>query len=183
MLGPLTTTNRGFERIEFTDRCNARCSLQQSSLADSDRPGASAVWLGVGDHRMHLLREQVIDLIKHLQQWLDYNSFGPVAGWRGEHPEADVPEWFEQFADHSWRNDAMPIFHVSDTLAVFVDYADPEKSEFCEGRLDGSHKRYEVVAIADPNDPNTMNTYVDEAPLLETDDLEELKAFLEANAP
>ncbi len=48
-LGPVAETARGFEIIEFRDRYDVPCSLQQSSLADSDRPGASAVWFGPDD--------------------------------------------------------------------------------------------------------------------------------------
>ena len=74
-------TERGFERIDFWD-CNYRaCSLQQSSLAlfDYSRdallpPGSSALWLGVGDERMHLSTDHVEALIKHLMVWLDTGS-------------------------------------------------------------------------------------------------------------
>lgn len=86
----LTTTNRGFARIEFTDRYGVACSLQHSSLATED-----AIWLGcnepnprrlvpgqgwqpvslpdgtICDTRMHLTRDIVYDLVAVLQQWLD----------------------------------------------------------------------------------------------------------------
>lgn len=39
-----TKTQRGFDLIEFSDRYNAKCSLQKSSLAFED-----AVWFGVDD--------------------------------------------------------------------------------------------------------------------------------------
>lgn len=42
-------TQRGFQTIEFKDRYDAACSLQQSSLADYTQPGSSAVWLGIDD--------------------------------------------------------------------------------------------------------------------------------------
>jgi hypothetical protein len=45
-LGPVKNTARGFEIVEFVDRYGHKCSLQQSSCADSDVPGASCVWLG-----------------------------------------------------------------------------------------------------------------------------------------
>lgn len=48
-LGPVTHTARGFELIEFKDRYDAACSLQQSSIADSETPGASAIWFGPND--------------------------------------------------------------------------------------------------------------------------------------
>ena len=48
-LGPTEKTSRGFEIIKFEDRYSAKCSLQQSSLAEFEQPGTSAVWLGVDD--------------------------------------------------------------------------------------------------------------------------------------
>ncbi len=48
-LGIVGHTARGFEIIEFKDRYDHVCSLQQSSLADIEQPGWSAVWLGVDD--------------------------------------------------------------------------------------------------------------------------------------
>lgn len=96
MLGLVENTERGFERLEFTDRYGVKCSLQQSSLATEE-----AIWLGcneanpqvfvpngepswrpvpmpdeyVADTRMHLTREQVEGLMFHLQSWLDTGSF------------------------------------------------------------------------------------------------------------
>ncbi len=68
-------TARGFELIEFTDRNGQDCSLQQSSAADFQDPGTSAVWFGVGETRMHLSLEQVKELIPFLQAWVDNGSF------------------------------------------------------------------------------------------------------------
>lgn len=97
-------TCRGFEIAEFTDIYGAKCSLQQSSLADRD-----AIWLGIDDPepkclhgdakglgvitdvtcgwvpcpispkislttRMHLDRNKVTELILHLQGWLRSGS-------------------------------------------------------------------------------------------------------------
>jgi len=90
-----TKTNRGFGLIEFTDKYEAKCTLQKSSLATED-----AIWLGVDDAnpkimaskvmeggtgwvkyllhpdvmintRMHLTQEQVADLIPVLQKFVD----------------------------------------------------------------------------------------------------------------
>lgn len=110
-LGKVTHTSRGFEILEFKDRYGIACELQQSSLAEYEKPGTSAVWLGVADAepkimamdakalglpggqnhsgwvpyaipdkvllstRMHLDRKQVRALIKHLQNWLDNDTF------------------------------------------------------------------------------------------------------------
>lgn len=81
------TTERGFELIEFKDRNGEPCSLQQSSATDLESDaGAAFVWLGcernASPHmghqlspRMHLHREQVIELVTHLQAWLETGSF------------------------------------------------------------------------------------------------------------
>lgn len=85
-----STTQRGFARIDFTDRNGVACSLQQSSLATED-----AIWLGCNEPdprrlvpgqgwqpvrlpdgttcntRMHLTRDHVAQLITVLRQWLD----------------------------------------------------------------------------------------------------------------
>lgn len=66
----LIVTSRGFERIDFADRNGDACSLQQSSLA-----GGEHIWLGRGDERMHLHRDQVAQLYDHLGAWLRRGSF------------------------------------------------------------------------------------------------------------
>ncbi len=66
----VTMTTRGFERIDFADRNGDACSLQQSSLA-----GGEHIWLGRGDERMHLHRDQVAQLYDHLGAWLRRGSF------------------------------------------------------------------------------------------------------------
>jgi hypothetical protein len=86
MLGATEATSRGFEIVTFRDRYGNDCSLQQSSLAEYDSPGTSAVWLGCDKERysrpgellsprMHLDRVMVAALIGHLQRWLDTGSF------------------------------------------------------------------------------------------------------------
>lgn len=110
LLGAVSRTGRGFEIVKFTDRYGEKCSLQASSLAEHEKPGTSAVWLGVDDARpivmaseaemvgvktdettgwvpfpvpdavqihtrMHLDREKVAALIRHLQSWLDNDTF------------------------------------------------------------------------------------------------------------
>ena len=62
-------TNRGFRRVDFTDRYGAACSLQESSLATE-----AAIWLGVNDpmaSRMHLTQEQVAELLPLLQHFAE----------------------------------------------------------------------------------------------------------------
>ena len=75
MLGQIRQTSRGFEIVDFVDRYGEVCSLQQSSLAENSEPGTSAIWLGVNDHRMHLTRDQVSELIAMLQSWINTGSF------------------------------------------------------------------------------------------------------------
>ena len=86
----LERTGRGFARIVFADAYSKSCSLQKSSIADYD-----AIWLGTDDAdpkllipgqgwtpvpfiegtsfctRMHLSREQVAELLPHLQRFVD----------------------------------------------------------------------------------------------------------------
>jgi hypothetical protein len=63
-------TQRGFWRVEFTDRYGAECSLQKSSLATED-----AIWLGVDKPfmaeslRMHLTQDMVKELLPLLQHF------------------------------------------------------------------------------------------------------------------
>lgn len=87
LLGAVERTSRGFEFIAFNDCYGEECSLQASSLAEYEKPGTSAVWLGCEEARkhpatgetlsprMHLNREQVAALIAHLQSWLDDDTF------------------------------------------------------------------------------------------------------------
>ena len=81
MLGKDSKTGRGFSVVDFVDANGQECSVQQSSAVgdyeDSvGRPGTSFVWLGVGEDRMHIDREQVRGLIDRLQCWLDTGCFG-----------------------------------------------------------------------------------------------------------
>ncbi len=97
-------TPRGFELIHFKDLDKEDCSLQQSSIALYEQPGAGAIWFGIKDNRklhlspeqleglppifqtwlgpqnsrMHLSYEQVKELIPILQNWIDRNSFLPI---------------------------------------------------------------------------------------------------------
>ena len=88
-LGVVEFTSREFRMIRFKDRYNTPCSLQQSSIADYEPPGSSAVWLGVDkqapEHdgifdaanqtRMHLDLKQVKALIAVLEMWVATGEF------------------------------------------------------------------------------------------------------------
>lgn len=75
LLCPVNHTGRGFEFIEFTDKYNVKCQLQQSSLWEYDVPGSSAIWLGTENNRMHLDLEQVKKLVNTLNLWIETASF------------------------------------------------------------------------------------------------------------
>lgn len=79
MLSEIKTNPRGFEFIEFEDYNGQSCSLQQSSLALYEPPGTSAIWLGVGDQRMHLSLEQTQALLSILETWVKEGSFASSA--------------------------------------------------------------------------------------------------------
>lgn len=74
-LGPVETTQRNFEIINFKDHYNGESTLQQSSLAHYATPGTSAIWLGQGENRMHLTLRQVKALIGHLNRWVEDGTF------------------------------------------------------------------------------------------------------------
>ncbi len=57
-LGEVIKTGRGFPLIEFKDRYGAACRLQMSSLAEYEKPGTSAVWLGVIDTKPQIMASQ-----------------------------------------------------------------------------------------------------------------------------
>ena len=70
-LGKLERTDRGLEVIDFKDRYDRTCSIQQSSLAVFTTPGTSAIWLGRGRDRMHLDIKMVKALELHLRRWIE----------------------------------------------------------------------------------------------------------------
>ena len=83
-LGPVFTTHRGFDVIEFKDAHRVECILQQSSAIDDtergmEHPGSSFVWLGTQGQRMHLSRDQVTALVGHLQTWLELGSLDEMS--------------------------------------------------------------------------------------------------------
>ena len=92
-----STTQRGFGRVEFTDRYGAKCSLQDSSLATEP-----AIWLGIDkpeaieftnypdlgpykkielpenidiSSRMHLTQNQVKELLPFLQRFAETGEY------------------------------------------------------------------------------------------------------------
>jgi hypothetical protein len=89
----LNKTNRGFGRIDFIDRYEAECSLQESSLATE-----AAIWFGTNEAkpqvlvqgkgwqpvefpedtlfntRMHLTQKQVKELLPYLQHFAEHGT-------------------------------------------------------------------------------------------------------------
>ena len=61
-LGAVARTARGFELVEFADRYGTPCSLQASSLAEYEKPGTSAIWLGPNDATPKVLASQAQSL-------------------------------------------------------------------------------------------------------------------------
>lgn len=63
-------TDRGFLLGEFEDHYKNPCSIQESSLADED-----CIWLGTSEgkihSRMHLTQDMAVELIRHLQTFVD----------------------------------------------------------------------------------------------------------------
>lgn len=75
-LGRVEKTCRNFEIIEFKDYYDKECSVQVSSVIIEkypdafEKPGTSALWIGQGDERMHLNREQARVLCNIINSWL-----------------------------------------------------------------------------------------------------------------
>jgi hypothetical protein len=78
-LGVAAKTGRGFPMVEFTDRYDAKCTLMCSSVVGDypeslERPGSSAVWLGVDDADPKILKTKARELGMELPP-------GEVSGW------------------------------------------------------------------------------------------------------
>lgn len=74
-LGETKHTERGFEIVEFRDCYNVPCQLQASSLAVYEKPGTSAVWLGVADAQPKILASQAAGLnvaTREVCGWVPY---------------------------------------------------------------------------------------------------------------
>jgi hypothetical protein len=89
-------TDRGFrivyQRAYLTSRCDERLIQESSSIGDYDdsveKPGSSFLWVGANKH---LNREEVAELVKLMQGWLDTGRIpmdspagGPRDGAAGE---------------------------------------------------------------------------------------------------
>lgn len=74
-LGRVKKTARGFELVEFKDRYQSPCSLQASSLAEYQKPGISAVWIGVDDAQPKVMAQDAASVGVQTEQqygWVAY---------------------------------------------------------------------------------------------------------------
>lgn len=69
----LKKTRRGFLLGEFRDHNGEPCSIQESSVATEP-----CLWLGSEAARMHLTRIQAVDLVRHLQRFIETGSLAPT---------------------------------------------------------------------------------------------------------
>ena len=74
-LGPVEKTARGFEVLKFKDLYGAPCSLQASSLAEYEKPGTSAVWLGPDSANPMVLASQAHSLGVKTEERTGWVSF------------------------------------------------------------------------------------------------------------
>jgi len=80
MAETLSRNGRGFQRVELDGPIGIDLHLQQSSVVGDyhdaiNRPGTSAVWIGVGCQRLHLNREQAMFVLRHLRSWVAFGHF------------------------------------------------------------------------------------------------------------
>jgi hypothetical protein len=74
-LGKVHRTERGFQKIEFVDLYGSVCSVQQSSIALSDKPGTGALWLGVSNPQIQIMASDAKKLgipTKEETGWISY---------------------------------------------------------------------------------------------------------------
>lgn len=76
-LGPCMEDNHGFQHVCFTDSYDRVSVVGQSSLAEREEPGASALWIGLNattqnkqKAAMHLKANEVKSLVAVLEMWL-----------------------------------------------------------------------------------------------------------------
>lgn len=74
-------TNRGFQTLicgTYPEEGEGAITWQSSAIGDYDNsfdlPGSSYLWFG-GEKKFHLNREEVQELIDHLQRWVDTGNF------------------------------------------------------------------------------------------------------------
>jgi hypothetical protein len=95
--------------------------------------------------------------------------------YRDEFPDfaaADMPPIPAHWQDHSWHNDACPSFYAGDRVVIFVDFLDPDWSDFAEERKSGQFHRFNASRlVVDNGEVTDMGEEV-----CSTDDWDELLA-------
>lgn len=92
--------------------------------------------------------------------------------WQREFPDfppEDMPAIPAGWEDASWHNETCPSFHIGESLRVFIDYADPAKSEYPEERRSGHLQRFSLHPLED-------GQVSDKPVIIWTDDWSELLA-------
>lgn len=64
-----STTPRLFRLVTFSDRNGRDCSIQESSVATDER-----LWIGQGEHRMHLNVSDVRSLLPVLRYFVEFGE-------------------------------------------------------------------------------------------------------------
>lgn len=82
-----------------------------------------------------------------------------------DYPAGDLPPMPEGWHDSSWHNDACPSYACGN-LHVYIDYLNPELSEWPESRAEGSLKRFQLIRF-DDDGVETLAESDEWAPMLE----------------
>jgi hypothetical protein len=99
-------------------------------------------------------------------------------------PASDWPTMPAGFDDSSWGSDACPSAQNSDLgLLLWIDYADPAKSEYPEARAAGELKRFTLCAMYEGQGPHgwqaqPLNEREASPAICESDDFTEILAAL-----
>lgn len=112
-----TKTNRGFQIIEFKDRYGVKCQLQQSSLADFEPPGSSAVWLGVADAKPQIMASDAIKLglkTKETTGWVPFPIPDDVLLTTRMHLDLEQAKWLVKELQHWIENGKFDGYEDSD---------------------------------------------------------------------
>jgi hypothetical protein len=85
----------------------------------------------------------------------------------------DLPV-IEGFEDSSWRHDAAPsLTDYENNLQLFIDYLDPELSDWKKERLSGAAGRFTLITVDNGGAAGRLVT--------RSDDIEEIRAAADAH--
>lgn len=94
-------------------------------------------------------------------------------------PPDTMPPIPDGWTDISWRNDACPSFLINPSLAVYIDFADPERSEFPEWRESGDLMRFSLHPMDDGQHISGGSVEPGQPAPFQTDSWDELLAEIE----